>query len=142
MNEIAPLETVSKMEKAYNTRDETGFLEAFAESAVLHDPTMPEPLRGHEAIGDWFRKSFGIFPDLKWERLRAFAEEALVAVEYEESGTHKGPFPGPGDQMVRPTGKQFRHRMACIFQIVDGRITELRVYFDVLGVMAQLGLTG
>lgn len=114
MNEIAPLETVRRMEKAYNARDETSFLDAFADSAVLYDPTMPKPLKGHEAIGDWFRKAFGIFPDLEWKSLRALSEEGLVAVEYEESGTHKGPFPGPGGQMVSPTGKQFRHRMVCI----------------------------
>ncbi len=44
--------------------------------------------------------------------------------------------------MVPPTGKRFRHWMASVFRVQDGKIIEWRVYFDVLGVMAQQGLTG
>lgn len=136
------LRVISDMEEGYNRGDISRFLSAFAPEAVVYDPSLPEPIRGRAAIQDWFVKGHSIFPDIKLERVRAFADGEFASVEYVETGTHKGPFPGPGGSMVSPTGKAYRHREGSVFRVVGGKIVEWRLYWDVLGVMAQLGLTG
>jgi len=136
------LRLIANMEEAYNGGDVSRFLSAFAPDAIVYDPSLPEPVRGRAAIQDWFAKGHSIFPDVKLERVRAFAEGEFASVEYVETGTHKGPFPGPGGSTVPPTGKAYLNREGSVFRVVDGKIVEWRLYWDVLGVMAQLGLTG
>lgn len=140
MSEI--LRVIADMEDAYNRGDAARFLRAFASGATVHDPSLPDPIRGTEAIRTWFQKGHEIFPDIRLERVRAFAQGDLASVEYVETGTHRGPFPGPAGAMIPATGKTYRHREGSVFRVVDGKIVEWRLYWDVLGVMAQLGLTG
>lgn len=141
MSETIP-RVIADMEEAFNRGDVTRFLGAFSADAVVFDPSLPEPIKGQKAIREWFTKGHEIFPDMKLDRVRAFAAGELATVEYVETGTHKGPFPGPGGSMIPATGKTYRHREGFVFRIAGGKIVELRLYWDVLGVMAQLGLTG
>ena len=135
------LRLIADLEQAFNRGDAARFLGVFAPDAVVYDPSLPEPIKGHVAIREWFTKGHAIFPDMKLERVRAFAEGELASVEYVETGTHKGPFPGPGGSMIPATGRAYRHREGFVFRVVGGKIVEWRLYWDVLGVMAQLGLT-
>lgn len=131
---------VRKFEGSYNRNDGKAVVELLAADVVGYDPSIPEPLRGRDAVMSWFRKGHSIFPDLKMEPVRTIADGRLVSVEYVESGTHKGAFPGPGGRMVGPTNKSFSHRLCIIYRLEKRKIAEFRLYWDVLGVMAQLGL--
>jgi predicted ester cyclase len=67
------------------------------------------------------------------------AKKTGCALEVEESGTMKGPiYAGPRE--IPATGKSFKIPSSIIARIEHGRIQEVRIYFDVLGLMAQLGL--
>jgi steroid delta-isomerase-like uncharacterized protein len=62
------------------------------------------------------------------------AEGDSVAVRYTMRGTQQGEFLG-----VAPTRKPFTVRGVDLFRIAEGKIAELRRYFDVVAMMQQLG---
>ena len=134
--------TIRALEKSYNRADAKGFLLYVTEDVVGYDPSLTVPLEGRQAVGAWFEKGHSVFPDLKMEPIRTTAVGDVVAVEYIETGTHKGAFPGPGGRPMLPTNKSFRHQMCVVYRLEKGKVAEFRLYWDILGVMAQLGLGG
>ena len=82
---------------------------------------------------------FGMFPDYQIRKVRGFGQDDWVCLEVEESGTMKGPIHA-GPREISPTGKSFKIPSSIICRVDQGSIGEVRVYFDVLGLMAQLGL--
>lgn len=105
-----------------------------------YDPTLPEPVTGRKAMDSWFTDLFRMFPDYHVEKERIFAQDDWVCLEMMESGTLKGAITGPGGQAVPPTNKAFRMRTCIVCRVQHGRIREVRAYYDVLNLMAQLGL--
>lgn len=80
------------------------------------EPVSQGPLRGHDASS-----------------LKLVA----VFVEFDLLGTQLGEFAG-----FAPTGREFRCRMAAIFDFTGERIVCERVYFDSATILRQLGLLG
>jgi predicted ester cyclase len=79
------------------------------------------------------------FPDGRIEVLNLVAQGDLVCAEIVGRGTHKGPLAGPtGD--IAPTGRRVEIPMAEIYRFRDGKIVELRYYFDAFSFYRQLGL--
>ncbi|HZD12590.1 MAG TPA: ester cyclase, partial [Candidatus Binatus sp.] len=78
-------------------------------------------------------------PDYLIKKTRSFGQEGWVCLEVEETGTLKGPIHA-GKNMIPPTGKSFKIPSSIICHVENGLITEVRIYFDVLGLMGQLGL--
>lgn len=121
-----------------NKRSEQNFLDGHAESVVLYDPTLGS-LKGRPALSQMWKGLFGMFPDYQIRKVRSFGQEDWVCLEVEESGTMKGPIHA-GPREIPPTGKSFKIPSSIIARVEDGRIGEVRIYFDVLGLMGQLGL--
>jgi len=92
---------------------------------------------GEAEVRRYYAASREAFPDQRNEvhSLR-YAEDAVV-VEFDLLGTHLGPFAG-----FAPTGREFRCRMAAIFEFQGARITCERIYFDSATILRQLGLLG
>jgi predicted ester cyclase len=96
-------------------------------------------LKGRLALDKMWTGLFNMFPDYQIRRVRSFGQDDWVCLEVEESGTMKGPIhAGPGE--IQPTGKSFKIPSSIICRVEEGRIGEVRIYFDVLGLMGQLGL--
>ena len=121
-----------------NKQSEESFLEGHAESVVLYDPTLGS-LKGKPALSQMWKGLFSMFPDYQVRKVRGFGQEDWVCLEVEESGTMKGPIHA-GPREIPPTGKSFKIPSSIIARVEDGRIGEVRIYFDVLGLMGQLGL--
>ena len=126
--------------EALNDHDLDRYLGVHAESFVLYAPDSPEPRKGREALREWIQGFVNAFPDLRVERERSFGQGDWVCVEYTVTGTHKGPLPGPGGEMIPATNKAVRLPGSVVFKVEGGKITEAHEYYDILGMMAQLGL--
>ncbi len=141
--QMAEANSLSLVEQAWveriNQRSRELFLTCHSESVLMHDPTFPKPLKGRNALGKWFDELFSMFPDYQVKMVRSFGQEGWVCLETEESGTMKGPIHA-GERSVPPTGKSFKIPSSIICKVENGSITEIRVYYDVLGLMTQLGL--
>ncbi len=121
-----------------NKRSLEGFLDLHSESVVIHDPTLGS-LKGRPALNKMWNDLLNMFPDYQIRKIRSFGQDDWVCLEVEESGTMKGPIHA-GPKEIPPTGKSFRIPSSIICRVETGRIGEVRIYFDVLGLMAQLGL--
>jgi steroid delta-isomerase-like uncharacterized protein len=121
-----------------NKRSQEDFLNLHEESIVLFDPTLGS-LKGRPALDKMWKGLFSMFPDYQIRKVRSFGQEDWVCLEVEESGTMKGPIHA-GPREVPATGKSFKIPSSIIARVQDGRIGEVRIYFDVLGLMSQLGL--
>jgi predicted ester cyclase len=135
-------DNVGLVERAWvdsiNTRSKEEFLELHGESAVLYDPTLGS-LKGRPALDKMWTGLFNMFPDYQVRKVRSFGQDDWVCLEVEESGTMKGAIHA-GPREVQPTGKSFKIPSSIICRVDGDRIGEVRIYFDVLGLMAQLGL--
>ncbi len=129
------------MVEAYNKRDWDLVEKLHSKSVVGVSPDTPEPRRGREAIRQEFSGFASAFPDSRLRMTRAFGQKDWVVGEFSFTGTHKGPLAGPGGQAVPATNRPLRMEYAVVYKLKDGEITERHEYFDLMGMMAQLGLT-
>ena len=74
------------------------------------------------------------FPDYHGTNIDTIAEGDKVAQRWTYYGTHQGPFMG-----IAPTGKQVTFNGMSIDQYADGKMVNLWVQVDMLGVLQQLG---
>ena len=55
------------------------------------------------------------------------------------SGTLEGPMKGLDGQIIQPTNKKFQTEFRTGATWQDGKITEERLFYDLVGVMSQIG---
>jgi predicted ester cyclase len=87
------------------------------------------------SLHQWFATSRVAFPDVHFTINLLIAEGDLVATHWSYLATNTGPFLG------RPaTGKRVTDTGIDIFRIESGKIVEMWVVQDSLGLMQQLGV--
>ena len=69
-----------------------------------------------------------------------FAEGDLVAETGRYTGTHTGTWRAPNGVEIPATGKSLDFPFSAIFRVEDGKITSIRLYYDQVEVLTQLGL--
>lgn len=133
-------DTLKKTVDAFNRHDANAFAALYAADAVAHDPQYPEPLRGREAIRKDMEDFFLTFPDIQARVVSVLASGDTVAGEMEVSGTHKGPIAGPTGT-IPATNRRMEMRVGRFVRVdAQDLITECNRYFDMAGLMQQLGL--
>lgn len=134
-------ELVRAQVEAFNRHDVAGFVACYAPQAEVRDPQYPEPLVGTAALGKDIQAWFSAFPDVKGQALRTVADGEAYAVEWTMQGTHTGPLLMPDGSSVKATNQAVRFTAALFGRVgPNGRILEERRYYDLAGVMGQLGL--
>jgi len=68
------------------------------------------------------------------------ADGDLVAEEGRYTGTHTGTWRNPDGAEIPATGRSLDFRFSAIFRVDDGKIASIRLYYDQLEVLSQLGL--
>lgn len=134
-------DVIQKMLDAFDRHDPDAYAGLYAADAVVRDPGYPEPLRGREAIRKDMEDFFRAFPDIQCSITTLLSEGDRIAMEGSTTGTHNGPLTGPAGT-ISPTGR--RVSMDCAFFLRldrDGQVSEENRYFDLIGVMQQLGQT-
>ena len=134
------VKVVRERDEAINARDWDRAFKTYAESVVAHAPGLQEPLKGIEALKGWMTPFFNAFGDMKGTIVNSFGQGDWVVVEEEIEGTHTGTLVNSDGSEIPPTNKTIKMWSADVIKVEDGKITEQRTYFDMLGFMAQLGL--
>ena len=106
----------------------------FAENFVLHDPTMPEEVRGLEGIKGYVGMYRAAYPDTNFTIEEQIAEGDRVATRWTGRGTHQGELMG-----VAPTGSNVEVSGILFDRVSNGKIEESWVVYDALGMMRQIG---
>jgi steroid delta-isomerase-like uncharacterized protein len=91
----------------------------------------PMDIASYQQFGAAFRVGF---PDLVHNIEDQVAEGEKVVTRVTVTGTNKGQFQG-----MPATGKQVKFTGIAIDRVVNGKIKERWVDFDVMGLMQQLG---
>lgn len=109
--------------------------ELFAPDFVLHDPSVPQEVRGVEALKQYVTMYRTAYPDTRFTVEDQIAEGDRVVTRWTGQGTHQGELMG-----VPPTGKQVTVTGIELDRISGGKIEETWVNYDALGMMQQLGI--
>jgi steroid delta-isomerase-like uncharacterized protein len=128
--------------EAFNAHDPAGFAATYAADTIVHDPFYPEATRGRAAVEKDTADFLRAFPDARMAVVGTpLAEGDTLAAQFVVHGTHDGPLATP-DGDIPATGRSIRLE-GGIFTTVDarGETIDERRYYDVAGLLAQLGLT-
>ena len=108
--------------------------ESFANNGVLHlpgglDVTGPEALKAHLAKGN------SDFPEFQHVIEDMIAEGDKVAARFINHGIYNGEYAGKDT-----IGKKVSFTSTAIYRICEGKLLELWVDYDALGMLQQLGM--
>jgi len=125
---------VQQMIRLIESGDLNAVDQVIAPNWVNHDSSLP-PLQGYEGFKQLSMLFRSAFPDLHGEIEDMLAEGDKVAVRSRWLGTNTGSLQG-----MPPTGKAFDITETGIFRVVDGKVTDNWVSFDMFGLLQQLGV--
>ena len=132
--------SVKEQFEAFNRHDVDAFAAFYTPDALIHDPQYPEPLKGRDAIRRDIADFLAAFPDLNFTLKTVVESGDTVAFEGAGKGTHKGPMASPAGE-IPATNRPMEFRFAAFLRVNgQGLIAEERRYFDMAGMMQQLGL--
>ena len=80
------------------------------------------------------------FPDLHFENRQKIAQGDYVVINWVASGTHTGPLRTPTGATIPPTGKKAIVPGSTTYQFKDGKAVRGWTYWDMVTLLAQLGL--
>ncbi|MDX1535103.1 MAG: nuclear transport factor 2 family protein [Thermoplasmata archaeon] len=112
--------------EACNVHDWTRLTQLLSESAVLHDPILPEPIHGSEGIVGMLEAGAQRFPSGHVKVVHRFGQDDQVCVETIEGGTDPD------------SGKVYRIEGCWILRVLGGKVSEVRFYYDAYGLLLQV----
>jgi steroid delta-isomerase-like uncharacterized protein len=123
---------------AWNAHDPEAVAAVFAEDAVIRDAGSSEVEIGPGAVRERAGRLIAAFPDLTLERVDLVVDGSRHADRWILTGTHEGELLG-----LAPTGRKVRVDGAT-FTVMndDGLVAEDHHYFDLAGLLTQLGALG
>jgi steroid delta-isomerase-like uncharacterized protein len=124
---------------AWNSHEPERLLELMTEDIVYDDSAWPATMRGHADVRVFLDHAWRAFPDLRFEMTQGpfiVPGQPRAAFHWTGTGTNTGPIDPPG---FAPTGKHVEFDGADFHEYRDGRVSRLRIVFDMMDVGVQLG---
>src|SRR5215207_5647950 len=124
--------------EAFSTGDWERLRTALAPDAVWEQVTTEDRFEGPDAVIELNRAWKQAFPDARGTVTHALYAEDMAVLEATYDGTHDGDLLTP-QGAIPPSGRKVTVRTVLVVQVADGRITEVRQYFDLLTILGQIG---
>ncbi len=122
---------------AWNRHDADAVAAWVAEDVIWRDVAFGMPLHGRQALLSAGRAYLAAFPDLRVEQTSSTFAAPRLAQELTVTGTHRGELHG-----IPATGRWTETYAAVITTFdEDAMVIEGTVYWNVLTMLCQLGLT-
>lgn len=119
--------TLLQLTDCLNRHDAEGASRLFAEDVLFWEPSYEEPRRGRAAVRREFEGFFAMLPDIRFTSLTLLADGDLALHEWHYRATYQG----------RPIAL----RECAILRLnSEDLLAEVRIYFDRLSLLRQLGL--
>lgn len=125
--------------EAFNDGDWDRFRATLADDSVYEEPGTQRKVEGPDAITELNAGWKAAFFDANGTVTDAFACGDRVAVQITWEGTQSGSLGLPGGAEVPATNKRVTIQACQVARMADGKIAETTHYFDVLGMLEQLG---
>lgn len=127
--------TLRAVYEAFNAKDMEKVMSFAAADAHVTSMPFDAKVSYREDFEAWVKA----FPDARIEVKKLIAQGDDVVAEIVGSGTHRGPLPGPtGD--IPATGRRMEMPLVEIYRFHEGKIVEMRYYFDAFTFFGQLGI--
>lgn len=120
-------------EEVWEERNFAAVDELVAEDFVLHDPSMPEPIRGRDGYREMAEMGAGIV-DGPIEIDQLLAMDDYVVARWTQRGTHVGEMGG-----IEPTNEEVTITGIDINRFADGRLAETWTEVNLLNMLMQIG---
>ena len=108
--------------------------ELMTEDFIIRISSLHEPFRGHEGMKQFVSGLRTAFPDITFKVENLIAEGDKIACHFTSISTHQAEFAG-----IPATGKEVKDQGSDIFSFANGKIAEILVNENALGLMQQLG---
>jgi steroid delta-isomerase-like uncharacterized protein len=126
--------------EAFNAGDWERFRATLTDDSMYDELATQRHLEGQEAILDANRGWKDAFPDARGTVERAIESDGTATLEITWEGTQNGALHMPtGD--LPPSGRHVVVKAVEVFDIEGGKIRESHHYFDMMGMLQQLGAT-
>lgn len=130
---------VQQFNDAYNQRDWDAAAALVAPNATLMNMATGDTFQGPEGARQFLLVWNTAFPQSQVETTEIIAGESGAVIEFIGRGEQTGPLQSAAGT-IEPTGRSVEQRFCSVNRIEGGKITESRLYFDLAGMMRQLGL--
>ena len=137
---LSPRELLDYVVDALNARSEERYVEFASPDFELRAPGGIS-VRGKDGFRNWYRTWTEACPDCAIRCHNAVSDGTQVMWEGTFTGTHTGVLHLPSGD-VPPTGRHLSVDYAGVMRASEGKLAYWRDYFDVMEMMAQLGLVG
>lgn len=101
---------------------------------VEHDPVLPDPIQGPEALKETIAMFREGTPDLTKAVDETYVDDDTVILPYTATGTHEGPIMG-----IEPTGREIEVKGIFVYSVEEGRLAKGTDMWDAFGLLAQIG---
>lgn len=133
---------MKRLDDAWNSKDWGTFHKLHTSDVNVYWPGQSEPTRGihlHQKEAEIF---FSTFPDNRIENdpyIVIFGQENWTCSIANFSGTHTNSMIGENGKTIPPTNKKFQIELCTVAHWKKGQIMEERLFYDLVGLMRQLG---
>ena len=125
---------------AWNSHQVDNLLELMTDDIEYRDDAWPRTMHGHAEVREFLEAAWRGMPDMTFELLSGpyvIPGQPRAAFHWRGWGTHTGVLDPPG---FAPTGRRWEVDGADFHEYRDGRVSKLRIAFDMMSVSRQLGL--
>jgi hypothetical protein len=131
------------LDDAWNNQDWDTFKKRHAANVAVYWPGQPEPTRGREAH---FKESVEFFKTFDNKLVNnpykiLFGEGNYTCSVADWTATMIGPMKMADGKVIQPTHKTAKLEFCTVATWKNNEIQEERLFYDVVGMMKQLGLT-
>ncbi len=124
----------------WNSNDRDGWAALYTEDVVYEAPGGTRISGLADLKEQYFDALVTAAPDRASEDVVLIAEGDHVVELARYTGTHTGPWRSPNGVEIPATGKKVDFPFVGVFQVRDGKIGSIRIYYDQIQVLTQLGL--
>jgi hypothetical protein len=137
------LKLMKTLDDAWNSQDWETFKKRHSENTAVYWPTQPAPTRGRAAHHKEAMEFFKTFDNrlVNNPYKIAFGQGDSTCTVADWTVTMKRPVKGPSGKTVQPTGKTAKLEFCTVATWKNNEIVEERLFYDVVGMMKQLGLS-
>lgn len=125
--------------EAFNAGDFDRMRGLLADRCVYEEPGTQRRIEGADTIIGVNQGWKAAFPDAHGTVTDVFACGDRVALQITWEGTQSGALPLPGGGEIPASNRTATVKACQVGTVADGKFTELCHYFDMLGMLEQLG---
>ena len=126
--------------ECWNATDRDGWAALYTDDVVYEAPGGARISGLPDLKEKYFYTLVTAAPDRRSRDVILFAEGDHVVEEARYTGTHTGTWRNPDGAEVPATGKKLDFPFVGVFRVEKGKISSIRIYYDQIEVLTQLGL--